>query len=66
VFSDEEQRVFLVELRQTIDLLLRAINAGDYRLVGQVPADDDVATACRDWLASMHGELKIANSPRVS
>ncbi|HEV3024921.1 MAG TPA: hypothetical protein VGX76_20740 [Pirellulales bacterium] len=62
--ADENAR-FLDALSRRLASLGEALHQGQYRLVGQVPADADVVARVRDWLARVPTPVAIATSPRV-
>jgi hypothetical protein len=45
--------------------LQSALASGSYRLLGQVPADADIISRIRNWLAARDQHINIANRPNV-
>ncbi|MCA9230954.1 MAG: hypothetical protein KDA57_09900 [Planctomycetales bacterium] len=62
--SEAEQDQFCHALATRLDELRCVLQAGRYRIVGQVPADEDVAGRLLDWLIRV-GEVIVANSANV-
>ena len=64
-FSDAEAAEFLGELARRWKSLAEILQAGDYRLVGQVPAAADVIGRVRAWLPQIEMPARIAASARA-
>ncbi len=62
--SDGEQCDFLARMGERLRALAAGLDAGGYKVVDQVPADEDVLARVQNWLADHDGRT-IANSPRV-
>ena len=56
---------FLAAMTERLSILGEQLTAGEYRIVGQVPADCDVVARIIDWLAKLPEVIGIAASPRV-
>lgn len=62
--TDAEQSSFITSMFDRLRELAADLEAGRYSVVGQVPADADVLSRVRHWLAT-HDGLPIATSPHV-
>jgi hypothetical protein len=62
--SDAEQCAFVERMRCELHNFSAALEAGAYRVVGQVPEDGDVLERVRRWLARL-GDITIAASPHA-
>jgi len=60
-----ETSEFLSTAAAPIRALHDAIEENRYRMIGQVPADQDVAGQIRDWLAKLPPEIALAQMPGV-
>ncbi len=63
--EDDAAEGFMEEMRQHLEKLRRALTAGRFSLVGQVPETSNVVDRVREWLERFGGEISIARSPRV-
>jgi hypothetical protein len=63
--TDDETEQFLSAMSARLQSLVAALQRGDYRLVGQVPAEGDVVGRVRTWLAALPAPPAIARSPHV-
>jgi hypothetical protein len=61
----EETATLLACLRQSVIELAMALDARQYRLIGQVPAEAEVLTRVRPLLAALAERVPIAAGPRV-
>ncbi|MFP6604279.1 MAG: hypothetical protein VB862_17225, partial [Pirellulaceae bacterium] len=59
-FPDLQQDQFLSQLRQTLDKLHRALQQNQYRVTGQVPADQDVLRQASQWIEGLAETIPIA------
>ncbi len=64
--NDAETAEFLRELVRRFHTLEAILQAGDYRLVGQVPESADVIGRCLAWLPRVGTAARIATNARVS
>ncbi|MEX0586582.1 MAG: hypothetical protein WD176_08060 [Pirellulales bacterium] len=64
--NGEETDVFTQELAGHVAHLTRAIDDGQFAIIGQVPADADVVGRARRWLGRLAGSIVIAHSARVA
>ena len=64
--SDEQTVEFLGELRHTLDRLVTVLEKKQYRVAGQVPADQDVVAQSCQWLAGLSDPIPIAMVANVS
>jgi hypothetical protein len=62
--TSAEQVSFLTTMCTRLRLLADELRAGQYTIVGQSPANDDVLERMQTWLAT-HERRSIANSPRA-
>lgn len=62
----QETTQFLSEGQARLADLRRALDAGNYTLLGQVPQDSDVIARVRAWLAALPANWQVASSPRAS
>ena len=58
--TDLQQDQFLSQLRQTLDKLHRALQQNQYRVTGQVPADQDVVRQASQWIEGLADTIPIA------
>ena len=58
--TDLQQDQFLSQLRQTLDKLQRALQQNQYRVTGQVPADQDVVRQASQWIEGLADTIPIA------
>ncbi|HEX4148342.1 MAG TPA: hypothetical protein VHY20_05115 [Pirellulales bacterium] len=63
--SAEETAALVARLTDDLATLERALAAGDYRLIGQVPADAPLVERVSDWLARLPGAIELAATPRA-
>jgi hypothetical protein len=63
--DESEARGFLAALISRAAQLHRALERGDYKIVGQTPADADVVGRVQLWLTELGVNVQIAASPRV-
>ena len=63
--GEEETADWLSAMCRRLQRLAAALEAGQYDLMGQVPADLDVLASARRWLAELHNSPKLAASPHV-
>jgi hypothetical protein len=63
--DDAQQRTFLEAATNRLLALRDAMADPTCRIVGQVPADVDVAGRVRRWLNDLRGPLEVALSPRA-
>ena len=63
--ASTEQQLLLAELAGRLAALGATLAAGDYRTVGQEPADGDAVEQLRGWLRDRQVPLVVANSPHV-
>jgi hypothetical protein len=62
--SDEEQRGFVAQVRDTLDKLQAGIEGNRFTVVGEVPQGSDVLGRLREWLRQ-NTEPRIATEPNV-
>jgi len=58
--TDLQHDQFLSQLRQTLDKLYRALQQNQYRVTGQVPADQDVARQASQWIGQLSDPIPVA------
>jgi hypothetical protein len=63
--SPDRAAQILLEGRSWLERIAKALAAGKFELLGQVPAEGAVVDRIRAWLASMPSELQIAQRPHV-
>jgi len=63
--SDEQTTTLLLELRQHLDDLFEALSTDRFKLLRQVPQDQNVVPRLLNWLAALPAQLVIARSPHV-
>ena len=63
--SDEQTTTLLFELRRHLDDLFEALSADRFKLLAQVPQDDDVVSRLLGWLAALPEQLVVARSPHT-
>jgi hypothetical protein len=61
----EETAAWLTTARSRLAQLGQALSRGEFQLVGQVPANADVAGRVRDWLSALPATLPVAKSPHA-
>ncbi len=64
--SDAETAEFLRDASERLQMLRGMLADQKFRLVGQVPPDEDVAEKISDWLAGHSETIQLANSPKLS
>ncbi|MBL9164186.1 MAG: hypothetical protein JNL18_15765 [Planctomycetaceae bacterium] len=62
--TEVQERTLLADLEHRLLELDEAIAAGEYRLVGEVPADGGAMSRLEAWLNS-RGRIELADSPHV-
>jgi hypothetical protein len=62
--SDTEQRAFVERMQQELHSFAAGLEAGAYRVVGQVPEEADVFHRVRSWLSGLD-MITIAESPHA-
>jgi hypothetical protein len=55
---------FLAEMLGYLNELLRRMQASNFELIGQVPAEENVVARVADWLALHLASIRVASSPR--
>ena len=63
--TDLQQDQFLSQLRQTLDKLHRALQQNQYRVTGQVPADQDVVRQASQWIGQLPDTIPVAQAANV-
>lgn len=63
--TSAETSEFLSTAAARIRALHNAMEKARYRMIGQVPAEQDVAGQIRDWLAKLPPEIALAQMPGV-
>ena len=58
--TDQQHQQFLSELRQTLDQLQEALRQQEYRVTGQVPADQDVVGKVAQWIDQLPSLIPVA------
>lgn len=58
--TDEQHQQFLRQLRTTLDQLLAALQENQYRVTGQVPADQDVVRQVTQWIKQLPSLIPVA------
>ena len=58
--TDQQQQEFLSQLRQTLDQLQGALQQKEYRVTGQVPADQDVVRQAVQWIDQLPNLIPVA------
>ncbi|MDX1945813.1 MAG: hypothetical protein SFU86_10485 [Pirellulaceae bacterium] len=61
----EEEGVLLSQMQADLVRLGMALATGEFQLVGQIPADQDVVGRVRAWLAELPAPIVIAPAPNV-
>lgn len=61
--NKDQQRGLLEQLMRSIDLLRQQMQAGEYRLVGQVPANANVLARIERWLQAFPQDMRVAVAP---
>lgn len=62
--TESDEREFISRMQHGLRQLAGALDAGQYRVTGQVPANGDVPSRVRSWLAQ-HDGLPIARTARA-
>ena len=60
-----EQAELLAAAEAKLRRLAAALAAGDFKLIGQVPADSDIVERVRQWFDARPGEISVALVPNV-
>lgn len=63
--TDDEERTLVVDLEVRFRQLAAALAAGDYRVIGEVPADGSAIIRLQGWLAGRRSPIELAASPHV-
>jgi len=63
--SSDETEAFLTEAGARLLRLGKALQSGQFQLLGQVPADGDVAVRVSNWLNALPAVLAIAFRPNA-
>jgi len=63
--TDAEQVALLEQARQELEELSTALESHSYKLIGQVPAGEDIIGRIGRWLAARPKEIAIAARPNV-
>ena len=63
--TDDEERTLLVDLERRLLELASAVATGDYRVIGEVPADGSAMNRLQAWWAGRRGPIELAASPHV-
>lgn len=63
--DDAETAGFLERMQKELGKLRVALSAGDVKVIGQVPADGDVARRILAWLSVMPAEVAVASRPNA-
>lgn len=63
--ADDETRTVLIDLEQRLRELADAVAEGNYRIIGEVPADGSAMTRLQAWLTGRRGPIELAASPHV-
>lgn len=63
--TDAETAKFVTEVHLRMHKLHEAVCTRQFRIVGEVPPDEDVASRVCVWLEQLAGTLVLARSPRV-
>ena len=58
--TDQQHQQFLSQLRQTLDRLQGALQQKQYRVTGQVPADQDVVQQAAQWIEQLPNLIPVA------
>jgi hypothetical protein len=61
-----EEQTFLATVGQKLTALQRALADGDFRALGQIPPDGNVAGRVGDWLSIHSGPIPLACSPHAN
>lgn len=64
-FDEEETSQYLALVNTQLSNLRKSLEGGDFKLIGQVPADVDVVARIRSWLDSLGSDIVIATSPHA-
>lgn len=65
LLTPAKQQALLAELQGRLAGLTAALAAGEFRVVGQVPAEGNAVERLRGWLTDRQGAMIVARSPRV-
>lgn len=60
-----EEQALLADLEGRFTELAASLTAGEFRVVGDVPAEGDAVERLRRWLADRQQSIVVARSPRV-
>lgn len=63
--DDAETSSLLADAAEILALLREDFRQQNVKIVGQVPADEDVVGRIIDWLESLQGQIEIASRPNV-
>jgi len=63
--DESATRAFLEVMRRDLERLHDALAKGNFRLVGQIPADADMIARVNCWLDEFTARAQIADSPRA-
>jgi hypothetical protein len=63
--TSAETSEFLSAAAARIRALRGAIEEQRYRIIGQLPAEEDIGGQIRDWLAKLPSEIALAQTPSV-
>ncbi|MEE2685045.1 MAG: hypothetical protein VYB09_01950 [Planctomycetota bacterium] len=63
--NDQQCNAYLAQLEDHLEELRHALEAGSFRVTGQVPADADVVGRVMQWLAGRTGRPGIADLPNA-
>ena len=58
--TDQQHQQLLSQLRQTLDRLQGALQQKQYRVTGQVPADQDVVQQAAQWIEQLPNLIPVA------
>ena len=58
--TDQQHQQFLSQLRQILDQLQGALQLKQFRVTGQVPADQDVVRQAAQWIEQLPGLIPVA------
>jgi hypothetical protein len=64
--TDDETAALLKQLAAQLISLHEALNAGNYTITGQVPAESAIIPRLRHWLTSYKADITVADQPHVS
>lgn len=63
--NDAEMAGFLERMREELLKLRKELSAGDVKVIGQVPAEGNVAQQIATWLSALPAEVAVASRPNV-